>query len=497
LKGKTKKAKLLRLDRMGLLVEAIDGPGFTSRERSLAVVIMQDALPKIKPFLKGAGLSEMATRHVTGFLVAFVMHLGRMSAAQVACAIRIAPRHRAQVMRFLAQNRWSGNWWLLSQLAELVLIHETRQSGRWLLLLDQTYCTQQGGQTENTFSHGKKGKSGKERRRRQKSPCRRCHCFMMGLLLTPSGFRIPLCRSYDTQDYLAAKNQKRSKQNAIPYRRQTELAAELVRTAPVPAGAKMVLLGDTAFDAESIHKVCRERGCSWIVPLNQEGVLAAAKPRPKVWSLVWGFRARQFAALRLTPGKGRFVAQRRVAACRIGPKVKSRTFYVHQERRELPSIGDVQLVFSTTIEPKPGKPLVVQKILMTNDPSLSAAMLVELYDLRWQSELFFKELKSTLGFHQYRFQRFEKVAQRVELCLVAFVYLEWHRAEKLASRALSQRRRQWWLWQRTQGLCGAVRQEAEEKELCRLAKYSRTNSGLRKLKQILRAARPTEQRQVA
>jgi len=457
---------------------------------------MHDALPKINRFLKGTGLSEMTTRHVTGFLVAFVMHMGRMSAAQAASAIRIDPRHRAQLIRFLARNHWSRNWSLLSQLADLVLAHETRQSGRWLLLLDQTYCTQQGTKTENTFSHGQKRKSGKERRRRKKSPSRRCHCFVMGLLLTPGGFRIPLCRSYYTQDYLAAKNKKRSKQDAIPYRRQTELAAELVRTAPVPADAKMVVLGDTAFDAESIHGVCRQRGCSWIVPMNQERVLAAEKPRPKVWSLVTGFRASQFAAVRLTPGKGRFVAQRRVAACRIGPKVKSRTFYVHKERRDVQSVGDVQLVFSTTIEPKPGKPVAVQKILMTNDLSLSAAMIVELYDLRWQIELFFKELKSTLGFHQYHFQQFAKVERWVELCLVAFVYLEWHRAEKLARRSLPPGRRKWWHWQRAHGLCVAVRQEAEEKELCRLAKYSRTKSGLRRLKQILYAARPTEQRQM-
>jgi hypothetical protein len=226
-------------------------------------------------------------------------------------------------------------------------------------------------------------------------------------------------------------------------------------------------------------------------------VLSAEKPRPKVRSLVSGFRASQFASVKLTPGKGRFVAQRRVAACRIGPKVKSRTFYVHKERRDVQSVGDVQLVFSTMIEPKPGKPVTVQKILMTNDLSLSAAMIVELYDLRWQIELFFKELKSTLGFHQYRFQQFAKVERWAELCLVAFVYLEWHRAEKLARRSLPPGRRKWWLWQRTHGLCVAVRQEAEERELCRLAEYSRTRSGLRRLKQILRAARPPEQRQAA
>jgi len=79
---------------------------------------------------------------------------------------------------------------------------------------------------------------------------------------------------------------------------------------------------------------------------------------------------------------------------------------------------------------------------MTNDLKLSAAMIVELYDLRWQIELFFKELKSTLGFHQYQFREFQKVEGWAELCLVAFAYLEWHRAEKLARRGLADTERQ-------------------------------------------------------
>ena len=468
------------------------------------MVIMQDALPGVKRFLKGTNLGETAARHVTGFLVTFVMHIGRMSAAQAASAIRIHPRHRAQVVRFLARSRWSGDWSLLSQVADLLLAHEIRQTGRWLLLLDQTYCTHQGAKTENTFTHGQRSKGGKDRRQRKKSATRRCHCFVMGLLITPSGLRIPMCRPYYTREYLAEQNKKRAKQNklraeqaAIPYRRQTELAAELVRTAPVPSGAAMVVLGDTAFDAEPIQAACRARSCTWIVPINLERVLAGEKPRPKVWSLASTFRADQFAAVRLTPGKGRFVAQRRVAACRIGPKVKTRTFYVHQERRNVQSVGDVQLVFSTTIEPQHGKPVQVQKVLMTNDSTLSAAMIVELYDLRWQIELFFKELKSTLGFHQYQFRRFKKVERWVELCLVTFVYLEWYRAEKLACRRLSEKERRWWRWQRTHGLRMAVRQETEEQELGRMAKYSRTKAGMRKLKRILRAARPTEQRRAA
>jgi len=383
---------------------------------------------------------------------------------------------------------------MLSQLADLVLAQESRRRGRWLLLLDQTYCGQQGVKSENTFTHGQKAKSGKDRRRRKRAAARRCHCFVMGLLITPSGLRIPMCRSYYTKDYLK-KNKKRSRADAVPYRRQTELAAELIHTAPVPAGARVVVLGDTAFDARTIQDACQKRQFSWIVPLNQDRVLAGDKPRPKVWTLVSAFRAGQFAAVKLTPGKGRFVAQRRVAACRIGPKAKSRTFYVHQERRNVHSVGEVQLVFSTTIKPKRGKQVEIQKVLMTNDCTVSTAMIVELYDLRWQIELFFKELKSTLGLHQYRFRQFRKVERWVELCLVTFVYLEWYRSQKLAGRSLSEKQRQWWRWQRTHGLRTAVCQETEEKELDRLTQYSRTKSGMRKLKKILRAARPAEQRQ--
>ena len=59
------------------------------------MVIMQDALPGIKRFLKAANFSETTERHVTGFIVAFIMHLGRMSAASAGGAIRLHPRHRA------------------------------------------------------------------------------------------------------------------------------------------------------------------------------------------------------------------------------------------------------------------------------------------------------------------------------------------------------------------------------------------------------------------
>jgi Transposase DDE domain len=452
-------------------------------------MMMKDSLPGVKRFLGKAKVSE----HEKGFLVrlmtAFIMHLGRMSASQAAGAIRTQARHRAAVIRFLAERKWSGDWCVLEQLARLVLEAETASGGTWAFIVDQTLCGQQGKKTENTFSTGNRQRRPRKGRRYQKYHYARksCHCFVMGLLLTPSGIRIPCWRSYYTKEYCKHKGR--------PHRTQTELAAELIQAAVVPEGANAVVLGDTAFDAESIRDACAARGFAWIVPMNPERVLAGPKgKRRKVRSLVEEFSANQFAPVRLTPGQGTFVEKRRIARCRLGPKVKTRTLYVHRERREVHSVGEVQLVFSTKERPKRGQAVQVQKILMTNDRKRSAAEVVELYTLRWQIELFFKELKSTLGLHQYRFRRFEKVQSWVATCLLTFLYLEWYRAGQLRRRDLTAEEKSWWRWQRSYGLGVAVRQEAEEAELICLAEWTRTPTGVKKLKRLLRAARPLEYR---
>jgi hypothetical protein len=453
-------------------------------------MIMDDALPGIKTFFKATHLKANTVGMLIRLVAAFTCHLGRMSAAQAASSVRAQTRHRAALVRFLGRLRWSRNWAVLTEVANLLLQAETQRQGIWVFIVDQTYCGQQGQKTENTFSRANYRPRAKKSQRRQKKHAKRsCHGFVMGLLLTPGGLRIPCCRSYYTEAYCAAQKKP------LPYRKQTELAADLIRTVVVPERAEVVVLGDTAFDADTIRTACAERHWTWIVPLNPERVLEVAKPRPKVWSLVQELKAEQFTPVRLTPGQGSFVAQRRVARCRLGPKVKTRTFYVHRERRAVHSLGDVQLVFSTKVKPEQGVAVEVQKILVTNDLKRTAAALVELYSLRWQIELFFKELKSTLGLHQYRFRRFRKVEAWVQACLVAFVYLEWHRARQLRRRDLSAEERRWWQWQRTYGLCTAVRQAAEERDLTHLFRWSGTKTGRKKLRKCLRAALPLECRQ--
>jgi hypothetical protein len=452
------------------------------------MVIMPTALPQLKHFLRPLAprLQLLAIRCV----VAFLMHFGRMAAARAAGAVRSDPRHRAQIGRFLGR-KYLRQHSPAAALRAAVLGLE-RRAGTYFFLVDATLCGQQGQKTANTFSTGNRQRRPRKGRRYHKYQHARksCHCFVQGLLLTPSGLRVPFNRSYYTKDYCQQKGHR--------YRTQTELAAELIDELPLPDDAAVVVVGDTAFDAQCIRNACARRRYRWVVPLNPERVVAGPKgQRPKVRTQGNGLRADQLVAVRLHAGQGPYVAQRRISPYRVGPKVKPRTYYVHQQRQDVHSVGEVRLVFSTREKPKGNQPVVIQKILMTNDLRLTAKQIVDIYGLRWQIELYFKEIKSTLGFHQYRFRRFEQVEGWVELLLVTVLYLEWYRARQLQRRDLGEDKKQWWRWQRIPGLCVAVRQAAEQADLAEIAARLETPTGLQRLRRLFKRALSRENRPAA
>lgn len=441
------------------------------------MVMVAEVLPGLKRWLRPVGLRFTARAMVMRMVTAFILHAGRMSCLQAAGSIRCDARHRAQVGRMLRRPglRQSN----LNGILRRELLEKESSQGRFLFLIDATLCSQQGKRTENTYSAGNRQRRPRKGRRygKQKRARRSCHSFTMGLLITPSGIRIPFSCAYRTREYCRKKRLK--------HRTTAEAAADLIRQLPLPEEAEVIVLGDTAYDAECVRAACRDRGYSWIFPCNPERVLAGPKPRPQVRSLLkdWSQVSRQ--TIRLFPGQGPYVCYRRLSPHRIGPKAKPRTYYVHQERREVHSVGPVRLVFSTTQANLQTATPGDVKILMTSDLRLSPREVVELYSLRWQIELFFKELKSTLGFHQYRFQKFESVESWCELALTTFLYLEWYRAEQLQRRSLNEQEKKWWRHQRTHGLCQAVRLASQQSELTYLASRLKTRGGINKLKRLL------------
>jgi hypothetical protein len=452
------------------------------------MVMVAELLPGLKSFLRPLRLKDSVQQMVMRMVIGFIFHYGRMSCLQAAGTIRSEPRHRAQVSRFLARPRWrSLN--IDQTLCAALLSNESQKKGLFLFIIDATLCSQQGKKTQNTHSTGNRQRRPKKGRRygKNKHARKTCHTFTMGLLITPSGLRIPFQRPHYTKEYCQAKG--------LTHRTTAESAAELIRSLPLPEGAEVMVLGDTAYDAQAVRDACQERQYKWIFPVNPERVLAGPKgKRPKVRSLLKDWSKWSPATIRFVPASGKYAEYRRLSRYRVGPKTKPRTFHVHQEKREVHSVGEARLVFST-MKPKLKKATPDDvKILMTNDLTLSVRDVVELYSIRWQIELFFKELKSTFGFHQYQFQDFAAVEGWVKTALTAFLYLEWYRAAQLARSSLTDEDQRWWRQQRTYGLCQAVRLATQQNELKHIADRLETKGGIRKLKQLVRNSFTSEYR---
>ena len=66
-----------------------------------------------------------------------------------------------------------------------------------------------------------------------------------------------------------------------------------------------------------------------------------------------------------------------------------------------------------------------------SDKSISQEEIIELYALRWQIEIFFRELKSELGLCDYSGKNFKAYNRFVDVCLLSYLFLEYDREQRL------------------------------------------------------------------
>lgn len=451
------------------------------------MIIVAESAAAFKSFVAKSGLGELAQLMVLRMGMAFMFRHGRMSCSQAACSVASATIHRGELTRFLARPRWQQHDFN-EPLRKLLLAKEAKR-GRFIFLIDATLVSQAGKKTQNTYSTGNRGRHPAKGRRygKKKIVFKKCHSFTFGLLLTPSGMRIPFQIPHYTQEYCV--------EHGITHRTTAEAAADMIAALPLPEDADVVVLGDTAYDAHVIRAACDSRGYVWIFPANPERVYEGPKgQRPKVRSRLKDWNRLSLKTIRLRASQGKYAKHRRLSRWRVGPKLKPRIYYAHQEIREVRSVGRVQLVFSTMKSKLPQATPDDVKILMTNAVTMSVQEVIELYSLRWQIELFFKELKSTLGFSQYSFQSFQSVRAWVESALTTVLFLEFLRIQQMRNRSLSKKERQWWEMQRLHGLCTAYRRQCSNDELHYLADRLKTSGGIVKLKRLLDQATPPEYR---
>jgi hypothetical protein len=438
-------------------------------------MIFSTSLPSFKAFLDHSRHKASDLANALLLLSAFIVPLARRSVASAARAILQDARDAGWLLRWLGSSRAPQ---ALLAAAQFQLLAATRQADDRLhvLAIDSTQHGQQGKNTQNTYSTGNTRKRPRKSDRHQKQYHRRGgHVFVFALLLTPDGLRIPFYLPYYTQQHCALFGRQ--------HYSQADLAAQLIDGIPVKEGSRVLVVGDTAFEAKQVRQACARRGWQWVVPLNPERRLAGGKPRAKVRALYEQLTAQDFRKVSFRLDQGEWSALARVSPKRSQSKKHARTYWVHQRTADVHSVGTVELLFSTKTDPTTPAGVKVQKLLISNALGARTEDLLFWYSLRWQVELFFKECKSELGMCQYKLGTFSRVVGWVSLSVVAFCYLEWYRHQQQAQAGARDKP----LWQRlrTAAVKEKVRQQVQRADLEQVLRLSGTDGGQHLLQSLL------------
>ena len=260
-------------------------------------------------------------------------------------------RHVGTISRRLVNPQWKTRDWyvtLYDGLLEEIDRWERRQARgkrrQWIVAIDTTYHASLSEQMENLIVMSRRQDSARQTTRQ--------HAFLMGLLLTDRGARLPLPRkSYYTEEY-CRKHRRR-------FRTTVQLAAAMLRELRVPDDVDVVVVFDSAFDAGAIHRVCRQRGFRAVFPIDPNRVLARTPDQDAAflsgekvvaWTRSWS--RKEFALIELAVDNEDHVFARRRHADNLRVKKTKRRYAVAARRATVSKLGDCLIVASYKENPK-------------------------------------------------------------------------------------------------------------------------------------------------
>ena len=420
--------------------------------------------------------------------------------------------HVATISRRLRNPRWKTHDWyscfyedLLAETDRWERKLAKKKTRHWMLVLDTTYHGTMSECMENLILMS-----------RRQNPSRRNirqHAFVMGMLLTDKGGRLPLPRkSYYTKEY--------SRQKRRRYRSLNDLAAAMVREVKVPDDVDVTVVYDSAFDAKQVHRACRQRGFREVFPLDPNRNLSASEDveadvihgRKVVhWTRTWS--RDEFDLLELQVENEDHVFFRRRHRDNLRPRKTQRRYAAAARRATVSKLGDCLIVASYKENPKvelvagasadwwtyhtgpvpyqghrrPQPKRWHAKVLACTDTTATTRQVIEWYEVRWQIELLFRELKSRMQLGCYVLMKFEAVERYLDLLLMGFLLLEQQRlADMQRAGPPGERAGEEWVQARTtdrlrslEELCGQWNAEEIERRI-------RTPHGRRRLLRDLR-----------
>ncbi len=325
-----------------------------------------------------ATFSKPAWRHFSGLVLAFA--LGTVHTVDRLNHLLRGHSHRTKDGEFLWKSHWDESW-VLQQTALDTLRRLHRKGEPIYLILDDTQTLKRAKRMAGVgtiFHHAEK---------RYVTG----HTILKACLVY-RGVTIPWA------SVLYVKKQHTGGLN-VPFKKLTELAADVIGEAPLADGPGVTVLFDSFY----------------LCPTVVEAVLF------RDWHYIGvGKGNRRF----VTSGQrhrldryGRNVLQRSGQWMTIEGPRKRRTCRVAERVGTLKGLGEVRVVFSRRKEDRDGFALV------TNDLSRPARRVVADYLLRWSIELLIKDEKQHLGLGDYRVLRYRAVVRHLHLVDIAYACL--------------------------------------------------------------------------
>jgi len=403
----------------------------------------------IKQFAKkylsnlGNSKSELLPLYMAGFLLG----VGKRTYTTLGSTVFLEQRHKTAVSKFFRRKTFNSGK-IIGDALRKTILEELKLSGmkqEWILLIDGT-CTRRGGFTKigNAIKYREKNNSGRGR-------STKAHTFVMGVLFSPHGKRYPVRFSFYTKEYCKNKN--------IPYKTQNDIAIEIIELFRriLPSAAKLVVIADSYFDSKKIFGYIDRSNTIFITSADRDRTSKHRYGTEKLHERTKNMkRLRTFV---LTKGGEPYTQEQcRFSHPEMRGKIKQK-YRITGEALNVSGVGKCRVVYSWKKKSDRRKSGESLRVILCSDPSWPDEKVTEFYAMRWQIEIFFRELKSDMGLSDFCGQDFESFERYIDICLLSFLFLEWHRSMKIvASR--SRREKSQLKILRTRGMKILIRHEA-------------------------------------
>jgi SRSO17 transposase len=219
--------------------------------------------------------------------------------------------------------------------------------------------------------------------------------------------------------YLYAKKEY-CKTDTIEFKKMTQITASIIRSFNPPEGVQVIVIFDSFYMCKEVISAVKEKNFHYVSTLKSNRNIIVNGKKKKV---------KQY-------GKG--VLSRDIQKVIINIDNNKKTFIATERFVIIPKIGNAKVVFSKR-HLRNGKTDKKFVAIVTDLDDISIRDIIQIYSYRWFIEVYFKNLKQTLGFGQYQNLDYESVVKHLHLTLCAYLLLTHLKINLLGAKGKKQR----------------------------------------------------------